>query len=109
VRIGRALLAAAVVGAVSYAAYRAVQHFAPQGVDAFARQVREGMAEREAQLREALGAEAGLDDDATHTARHGSAMTAQEARDLIDDPAGLSPGRRSVPPHAPQARAGRGS
>lgn len=107
-RIGRALLTAAVVGAVGYAAYRAVQHFAPQGVDTFARQVKEGMAEREAQLREALGAEAGIEDDG-HTARHGSRMSAQEARDLIDDPAGLAPGRRSVPPHAPQARADQGS
>jgi hypothetical protein len=109
VRIGRALLTAAVVGAVSYAAYRAVQHFAPQGVEAFARQVKDGMAEREAQLREALGAEAGVEDDAAHRARHGSPMTAQEARDLIDDPAGLHPGARSVPPHAPQARADGGS
>lgn len=108
-RLGRALLAAAVVGAVSYAAYRAVQHFAPQGVDAFARQVKEGMAEREAQLREALGAEAGIDVEAGHHPRHGAPMTAQQARDLIDDPAGLAPGARSVPPHAPQARADQGS
>ncbi len=108
-RIGRALLTAAAVGAVSYAAYRAVRHFAPQGVDAFARQVRDGMAEREAQLREALGAEAATDSDEGHDPSHGSPLTAEEARDLIDDPAGLHPGGRSVPPHAPQARAGQGS
>lgn len=107
-RLGRALLTAAVAGVVSYAAYRAVRHFAPQGVEAFARQVKEGMAEREAQLREALGAEAGVVDEA-HPARHGTPMTAQEARALVDDPAGLHPGARSVPPHAPQARAGQGS
>ena len=108
-RIGRALLAVAAVGALSYAAHRAVRHFAPQGVEAFVRQVRDGMAEREAQLHEALGAEAGIDDPAGHAARHGSPLSVEEARDLIDDPAGLDPGRRSVPPHAPQARADQGS
>ncbi len=108
-RLRRGLLAAVVVGAVGYAAYRAVQHVAPQGVDAFARQVRDGMQEREDQLRVALGLEAGVEDDGTPTPRHGSELTVEEARDLIDDPAGLHPGGRSVPPHAPQVRATEGS
>lgn len=111
-RLVRTLVKVAVVGAVSYAAYRAVQHLAPQGVDRFVRDVRDGMAEREAQLREALGAEA-LGDEASHSARHaaGARLTATQARDLLDDPAGLHPGApegRSVPPYAPQARAGQG-
>ncbi len=76
----RLLVKAALAGGVTYAAYRAVKAFAPQGVDRFVSDVRAGMAEREGQLREALGMDpAGADP-----------MSAEAARTVIDDPTGPS-------------------
>ncbi len=74
----RLIVKAALAGVVTYAAYRAVKAFAPQGVERFVAEVRAGMAEREGQLREALG----LDPAGANP------MPADDARALVDDPAG---------------------
>jgi hypothetical protein len=50
-------------------------------IRAFAGEVRAGMADREAELREALGM------DAAHDAAHDAPLSPAEAADLIDHPA----------------------
>ena len=77
----RLIVKAAIAGAVAYAAYRAVKAVAPEGVDRFVSDVRAGMAEREGQLREALGIDPAGPDP----------MTAEAARAVIDDPARPAP------------------
>jgi hypothetical protein len=77
----RFIVKAAIVGLITYAAYRAVKAVAPQGVDNFVSDVRKGMAERESQLREALGLDPAGPDP----------MTAEAARAVIDDPTGPAP------------------
>lgn len=100
----RLVVKVAVAGLATYAAYRAVKAFAPEGVKGFVAQVKAGMGEREAQLREALGLDVTDLGPAAHdgwTPRHGggsssaerSGMTPEEARALLDDPTG---------PRAPQ-------
>jgi hypothetical protein len=77
----RFVVKAALAGVATYAAYRAVKAFAPRGMDRFIADVKDGMAEREAQLREALG----LDPSGTEP------LAPETARAVIDDPTGPAP------------------
>lgn len=77
----RMVVKVALAGLVTYAAYRAVRAFAPTRVSTFFVDLRAGMTEREAQLREALGLEAGI------------TLTPEQARALVDDPAGRATAR----------------
>ncbi|MEO7071021.1 MAG: hypothetical protein ABI131_11080 [Nostocoides sp.] len=77
----RFIVKAALAGVITYAGYRAVKAAAPQGVERFLADVRAGMAERDGQLREALG----LDHPGAEP------MTPSAARAVIDDPTGPAP------------------
>ena len=97
---------AAIVGVASYAVYRAVKYVAPDGVGAFVGQVRSGSAEREAELREALGLDAadphagepGWQPRHGHGPTSGGRLTPDEAKALLDDPARAREGQPGQPP-----------
>lgn len=91
------LVVAGLAVAAGYGVYRLARAWAPdhltQRARDFAAAVREGMAEREGELREALGMEAGVGHaDAGSGGAHMSAvpapLDAAAARALLDDPTG---------------------
>jgi len=86
-RVRRVVLAAAVVG-VGYAVVRLAAWYAPEGVRQAARDfvttVRHVSAEREAQLRLALGLAIETDEGG----ELGDGLTPDEAAALLDDPTG---------------------
>ncbi len=114
-RISTALLLGT-AGALAYGAYWLGTQYNPddpmQGLGRFVETVKDGMAVREGELREALGMElgapgvavpvpapasspGGLGDGARHTERRPSPdpLTAAQARELLRDPTGPSPRR----------------
>lgn len=80
-------LAALAGGAAAYGLYRLGGRYRPSdpvaGLGDFVRQVRGGMAERERELRDALGYEAAANQPG------GARLSDERARDLIRDPAGF--------------------
>lgn len=100
--LGAAVTAAA--GALAYAAYRIGRSYKPDdplgGLAAFADAVKDGMAERERDLRDALGLDVGApaatepgDGRAPRPGPHSrperaGGLTVAEARDLLLDPTG---------------------